>query len=66
MISAIHSFIKAHEYCVALEQVLGRVVTGNERDALREELLAAYDDLERKTQALVRARFAQTRNTETN
>lgn len=59
MISAIHSFIKAHEYCIALEQVLDRVVPGSERDALRDELLAAYEDLEAKTQALVHSRFSQ-------
>lgn len=59
MISAIHRFIKAHEYCVALERVLDHVVPGSEREALREELFAAYQDLEAKTQALVHSRFAQ-------
>lgn len=66
MISAIHHFIKAHEYCVALERVLDHVVPGSERDALREELFAAYQDLEAKTQALVHARFAQGTGRETN
>lgn len=60
MIAAIHLFMKAHEYCIVLEQVLDRAVPGSERDALRQELLAAYEDLEAKTQALVRARFAET------
>jgi hypothetical protein len=66
MTSAIHRFIKAHEYCVALEQVLDRAIPGSERDVLHEELLAAYQDLEAKTQALVHARFAQSAGWETN
>lgn len=66
MTSAIQHFIEAHDYCHALETFLQRVLDDYQRDVLRQELLRAYDDLDRKAQAVVRVRFAEGVFMETN
>ncbi|HYG97862.1 MAG TPA: hypothetical protein VD837_01935 [Terriglobales bacterium] len=62
MMSAIQRFMEAHKYCVVLEQFLDRTLAGSQRQVLQDELEAAYEDLERKTQAVIGARFAESKS----
>ena len=57
MDSAIKTLIEAHEYCLALEQLLLRA-NGNEREALHSALMNAYDELEVKSYAVAGLGFA--------
>lgn len=59
MISVIQRFMEAHDYCRALENILPKVADAEDRDALRMELLKAYDELDRKAQAIIGVRFAE-------
>jgi hypothetical protein len=59
MLSAIQTFIDAHEHCRTLELFLQRVNDPADRAVLRAELIKAYNNLEHEEQTIVGVRFAE-------